>query len=257
MSKNLNRSNPSKQSAALKRLADDLAAIDTRNTLTTADEDMLSLIVNEALQGEDVSKRYPAFYRKLLENADLRQAFLDALASIEAERAGELTPLPNPSESELEFLRGEHSQPTLEVFDKGRWHITWERTAQELQALFSPNELAYRSDFSLTEDPWFTLLRGEIDVEGRSYAVVLECTMTSETKDAVAAFVMLAVIQADKAGRPPFPVQARLRWSAYEASVLITQEGRTRFPDIPLGIILEAEGKYIDAGLSLTLENTP
>lgn len=255
MSKKSNNSNPSKRSEALKRLSEDLAIISTQSVVGTVDEDMLSLIVNEILLGEDISRQHPTLYQKLLENAALREAVLDALVSIEAERAGELIPLPNLPNALPAFLRRQHStQPFVEVFDIGNWRATWKKTAQELQTLFSPPELAYRSDSSLTEDPWFTFLRGELRVEERTYTVVLEGTTTNESEDVLSVFLMLAVTSTDKSRQASFPLQASLNWGTYSANMLINEEGRIRFPDVLVKTLVDPEGKT-RSELSLMIKN--
>ena len=107
MNENLDRPN-----ASLKKLVDHLNALDSQGGPTLEMErDMLSLIVSGALSGEDISRRYPAFYRKLLGNAELRQAFLDAIESVEAEHAGQLLPLPEGAKAGLDFLKSTPSRP--------------------------------------------------------------------------------------------------------------------------------------------------
>jgi hypothetical protein len=61
-----------------------------------ADLDLLSLVIDEALGGVDISRRFPTFWAKLLASAELREAFLESLELLEAGRAGRLRPLPPP-----------------------------------------------------------------------------------------------------------------------------------------------------------------
>jgi hypothetical protein len=61
-----------------------------------ADLDLLSIVVEEALRGVDISKRYPGFWGRLIANAELRQAFLESLELLEESREGRLRPLPTP-----------------------------------------------------------------------------------------------------------------------------------------------------------------
>jgi hypothetical protein len=47
-------------------------------------DEILSLLVDEALKGVDVKTRYPDGYQQLLDNHELRQIFLDSLVGLEA-----------------------------------------------------------------------------------------------------------------------------------------------------------------------------
>jgi hypothetical protein len=58
-----------------------------------ADLDLLSIVVEEALRGVDISKRFPGFWGRLIANAELRQAFPESLEMLEESREGRLRPL--------------------------------------------------------------------------------------------------------------------------------------------------------------------
>jgi hypothetical protein len=58
------------------------------------DFELLSLIVDEAAQGVDIARRFPAFRARMMGNADLREAFLETLELLVDSRAGRLRPLP-------------------------------------------------------------------------------------------------------------------------------------------------------------------
>lgn len=255
MSKDKNDLNPSQKPAAFQKLADQLSALDAQAGSTLAMEsEMLSLIISGTLSGEDLASRYPAFYEKLLENIELRQAFLDALESIEAEQAGQLTPLPKAPKTDLAFLARPRSKPTVEMLDQQNWRAILNRSLEQIQSVFSPPRLAYRADSVLLEDPWFTLLREEITAAGSLYAVVLECTLSNDVEQALSAFLNLAVTVGSSAERIPFPLRVRLEWGEYQGNVQLNQEGRVQFPDIPLGAIYDPSRQQVQAGLSLTLE---
>ena len=254
MSNPINRANKHKSPVDMKRLSDELAEIDAgKSSAAMVDNEMLSLMVNRVLKGEDISKRYPAFYRKLLNDAGLRQAFIDALELIEIEQTHQLLPIPNSKKASLTFLTNSPTQSALEILEEHKWRTTWQRTLEQIQAIFSPPELAYRADPSLYEDSWFTLLRDEIDVEGTIYTVALECTLAGDV-NAISTYLSLAVTLGTASSKPNFPLQARLQWGGYQKSVRIAEEGRAKFPDIPLNIILDDNHQSIKSGLSLTLE---
>jgi len=141
MNEDMDRLNRSRKQAALKTLADHLAALDAGDgSIPPVESDMLSLIVSGTLGGEDVSRRYPDFHQRLLADADLRQAFLDALEAVEAERAGAQIPLPEAGRASLAFLKNQPAAPVVEVLDKDGWRSTWQRTLEQVRSIFSPPE---------------------------------------------------------------------------------------------------------------------
>ena len=189
----MNENMDSRKSAALKRLAEHLTAFNPEGgVISSMDSDMLSLIVSGTLNGENLAQRYPGFQHSLLENAELRQAFLDALESIEAERAGDMIPIPAP-ETRLDFLTRQPHTPKVTHRDEENWSVFWQRPLAQLQAIFSPPELAYRADQSLIEEPWVMLLREEIQIAGSTYSVVLDCIPAEEEDNSLAVFMSLAV----------------------------------------------------------------
>lgn len=249
----MNENLDSRKSAALKRLAEHLTAFKQEGgVISSMDSDMLSLIVSGTLNGENLAQRYPGFQRTLLENAELRQAFLDALDSIEAERAGDMIPIPAP-ETRLDFLTSQQHTPKVTHRDEENWSVLWQRPLAQLQAIFSPPELAYRASQSLIEEPWVMLLREEIQVAGSAYSIALDCTPAEEEENMLAVFMSLAVTSAS--GEPAkFPLRSRLAWGKYQQDILISTEGRTRFPHIPFDTIFDPITANLTDGLKLTLE---
>lgn len=241
-----------RRSAALKKLAEHLTPlIDGGESFLPMESDMLSLLVSGTLNGENLAKRYPALHRKLLENAELREAFLDALEAVEAERAGEMVPLPGAPDTKLDFL-APSSTPKLETFGE-RWRATLQRSLEHIQAVLSPPKLIYRAD-PMIEEPWFTLLREEITADETVYALALECGLSNDLENALSAYLTLAVTLTPSSTSARFPLRAGLQWGDYHESVLIAEEGRARFPDIPLFTIFDPALEEPRTGLSLTLE---
>lgn len=114
MSKNPHSFTSRKDQNAIQKLMDDLKNVKS-GTLTASQTDVedLSLIIDDALKGVDVAKRYPSVYQKLLGSAELRQAFLDTLDLMEKDQAGKLVPLPKLIKPKLAFLTILPVQPTL------------------------------------------------------------------------------------------------------------------------------------------------
>lgn len=255
MNEKSNSLDSSRKPAALRTLIDQLASLDTGNEPALPKEvDMLSLLVSGALNGENIAQRYPLFYQRLLENAGLRQSFLDALESVEAERSGELLPVPGGTSARLDFLTHQTAATVTRIGEEKGWRITWQKTLEYLQAIFSPRELAYRADPAEAEDPWFTLLREEMTTDGRTYDVVLDCTLSGETDGALAAFLHLAVTFVEISDAAQFPLHASLEWGEYQERIQVLEEGRARFPDIPLSAIFDDQGAHLRSGFQLVIE---
>jgi hypothetical protein len=240
-----------------KKLTDDLAVYGANTSSTLmVDSEMLSLVVSDVLNGADISTRYPAFYRKILNDVDLRQAFIDAVGSMENIKQSESVVLPFPIKPSLAFLSHSHQpeQPTIIKLGSDKWRTIWRQSIEQLQSIFSPPELAYRSDPSLFEDPWITLLRGETEIDGSMYTFMLECSPTEECDEALAVSFNIAVTLETPLDMPQASLEATLQWGFYNETIAISEEGRTRFPNIPLTEILDEGQQNFKAELSLALE---
>ncbi len=165
-----------------------------------------------------------------------------------------MEPLPKRVHSGLAFLRGQATGRDIEALDQENWRTTWQRTLEQLQAIFSPPKLAYRAEPTMLEDAWFTVLRDEIEAGGVVYAVMLEGTLVGGGEEAFASFLTVAVTLGRELQQAAFPLRASLDWGEYRQSITISQEGRARFPDIPLAAIMDANTSRINRALKLTLE---
>lgn len=86
---------------------------------------MLSLVVNDALEGVDIARRYPTFYRRLLADPQLRRAFLEALEILEKDKTGELVPLPDQLDVDLTFLEWAHPLSAMvDTEPSGSWRLS-------------------------------------------------------------------------------------------------------------------------------------
>jgi hypothetical protein len=257
MSEYVDKINLGKFQNAFIKLNDDLVEFNTKSSPTLAvDNEMLTLVVGEALNGVDISARYPAFYRKILNDSELRQAFLDAIGSIENDKHVDPVAASLPLKPALAFLGRQPQTPTIIHLGVDKWRTVLRQSVEQLQSLFSPPELAYRSDPSLYDDPWITLLRGDIEIAGSQYAVILECSPAEETEDALAVSLNLAVTLQAQGNTSGMPLEATLQWGDYGYTVAVSAEGRTRFANVPLPAILDETQEKINTELFLTIEKT-
>ena len=255
MNRQKNASDNHEQNSALNRLAADLTEFN-RDFELSMDDDMLSLIVDEAHQGVDISRRYPNFYRKMLSNANLRQAFLDILESLEMENAADRIELPGKVGINLDFLAKRLPAPVIEKANQNNWRISWQQTFEKLKEIFSPQELAYRGENDTLDDPWFVLLRDEIELEETLYSVALNCTLSEKGDDALAAYLNIAITLSTTSPQPSFPLTAQLQWGNYNERISLSDEGCIRFPDIPFENAFDEEFNLIESELNFALEST-
>lgn len=226
---------------------------------------MLTLAVNDALEGVDISLHYPDFYQKMLADNELRQAFLESLELLTHSRAGTLLPLPFPASQSLTFLQANPVVPgssRIEQTGPGRWRILWRRTLAEIQAILfdsSPltNSPAFRGPTPLPtglEDPWFTLLRSEVEVEAYRLSVLLQATQLADRPSALELFLIVGVLPLANGTEAAPPLRANLRWGNYGQSALLDTTGQATFSAVPFNTILTPDHKAVKDHLYFSLE---
>jgi hypothetical protein len=218
---------------------------------TQGDNDMLSLLIHDALAGVDITTRYPASYRRLLLDIPMREAFLDSLDLLEKSRKGELEELPFQPSRDLSFLREEPAQEVIERQGVNHWLLTWQKTKEEITSLFTavaplvPAPL--RSDADLEAVP---LLRHHVDVENIRLDVWLEAQQPLMEPELLSVSLITAVTTT--AATIP-QITAHLQWGDYQKSATVGQHGQPNFALLPLAAIMDEAGQ-ITAELKFSLE---
>ena len=219
---------------------------------------MLSLVVHDALEGVDISVRYPAFYQQMLADNELREAFLDTLDLLRRSRVGELLPLPQPAGENLFFLRARSSEPRIELATNGRWRILWQRTIADIQAiLFQPRSSLsplFRSAANQIEDPWFTLVNGEVDVEEKRITALLQATQQVERPHTLQLFLTVAIVSITEEEDITLPLRATVGWGRYGQGVLVGANGQASFSSVPFSAAFAEGHQSVKGHLYLTLE---
>jgi hypothetical protein len=162
--------------------------------------------------------------------------------------------LSKTTRADLSFLNRQTSRPAFEVLERNHWRFVWQRTMAQLQGIFSPSELAYRADPSLLEDPWFTIVKEEVEIEKSLCAVALECTLSGDTENALSTFLNFAMTFGSNIPLAQLPIRANLQWGQYDETVWVSAEGRVKFPDIPFVCIYDDQSQKIKCDLNLALE---
>jgi hypothetical protein len=225
------------------------------------DEEMLSLLVDDALRNTDIASRYPQFFKKLLANEKLREAFLDSLDLLEQSRKGTLRPLPAPPSHDLDFLYENEPAATIERGGEGKWRISWQQETAQLQRVFSLSDLVGDETLFLqagvaAPDDWLTLFHQTSVVDGMQLEVALEALRSGQ--EPLLSVRATATIM-PKAGNGT-GVKRRLRvglqWGQLDESVPVNLRNQAVFSPIPLATILDSSGSKVVSPLQLTVEVT-
>ena len=213
---------------------------------------MLELIVQDALRGVDVPRKYPEAYHHLLTNEHLRQTFLDLLVALDPNQAQDMPSMPKP---DLSFLQtAASSQPTLYHSPAG-WQATWRLLGDYLTNCFPVSmSLVYRSAYdNLLEEQSTILLEDEFAVAGLQLNVLLAANLDVENPDGLTLSLSVAAFS----GVEPPPLQAVLTWGAYQATAVLDPYGQAHFPLLAATSVLDETRQTINADLHLLLEPTP
>ncbi len=214
---------------------------------------LLSLVVDDALKGVDISRRYPVFFQRLLADDELRRAFLETLEAAE----NRAIPATAAAEPALSFLQTPARHAILEVVSPNRWRLRWQAALDQLQQLFfSADQVqpAYRAADYL-EDAWFTLIRDEIAVDQFRASVLLEAARLMTSPDHLQLHLAVGLTPDRMVVTERLPeLRAQLTWGTYDQTVTITQRGRATFPLLPLQLILDETTQHVTADLQLIVE---
>ena len=202
---------------------------------------MLSIIVDDALNGVDISKRYPAFYAKMLIDDELRTAFLDTLEILEMSRRGELLEYDGPQTIDLSFL--EKTNPKIKVrnFAKNKWQLILHSSLYQLRKMFddtSPQLAgAYRSDDLLSGEKFLTVMNGVVEVGDQEVEIKVDIGKNPLEPEHLKPIVVVFVDEEMTAS-----LEATIKWGSYEETVRGNQLGLVRFPAIRTDQVYDSAG---------------
>jgi len=195
---------------------------------------MMSFMVSEAARGVVLAERYPAFYRRLQEEPDLRERFEDSLDLLRRSQTNTLAPLPGPPNRDLSFL---HTRPRpaccLISPDNGDWGMTLTLSAEQLNRRFFPFQVEPVTrqglGIGVDEDNWFTLIRETVSVADSSWSIVLEGTPVDETEDVLQLAVIVVPSQDSENG--PDDWQAIWSGGVMKRALCLMNAAALRFPN--------------------------
>lgn len=217
------------------------------------DFEFLSLFVEDAMNGVDVVRRYPAYYQKLLGNPNLRQAFLDIIQLMEDDLNQVMESLPEPTRGNLKFLFDTSKSVTEAGLLKG-WQTDWIRSIQQLQDIFSPPQLAYRSSSGLIDEDKFVILSDDFKLTDLRYTIAIECALIEYPQTGLSTQLNIGISSDKEMIQSGISLKATLKWGNYRESVIFEQAGRILLPSIPLEMIFDSSLERITSDLLLTIE---
>jgi len=217
------------------------------------DENMLSIIVNDALAGVDITTRYPTFYNHILAHARLRRAFLDALDILDSDAAGELEPLPQKASRDLSFLQtAASSHPTIKQTTPTKWRASWQLFVGLMNQRFFPQpQLVYRMTEEAMAGDDIILLRSNFQVGDEELDVLLEASTPIEELG----ILQLSILAAAPGQLQP-SLQANIKWGSYNETVQLDQRGQAQFPPVAINEIYDEARQTIKTDLHLNLAAT-
>lgn len=236
------------------QLISDLSHYRTSPLTTSSEEDyeMLSIVVNDALMGIDVMKKYPAFYSQMLVDEELRTAFLDTLDLLEHSRAGDLPDYDGPETINLDFLHQVMSRPIIRRSPKDKLELIWQRTVDQLQNLFyiasmQPEEVYRSSDLFLDSSP-INILHSQVEIDDQELDIRLDVLHTITNLDNFE--LMMTIFSSEEMARR---FRVTIDWGTYQESVLVNKYGLAKFPPVETNQIFTPTGELMH-GLELRLE---
>ena len=210
--------------------------------LSSDDEDMLSLVVDDFFKGVDIRKSYPAFFEQMADNPNLLVAFLDTVEVLSQSSAESPASAALP-ESDLAFLQ--HDPPRAAIQDDGdSWRAAWQITAATLNRIFSQPQGALARSEDLLEDPWFILLRTDFQVQDLTLFLNLEAAYSLDQPDFLQ--LQLTVFPRTREPLPPPGLDVVITWNTYQETVLLNTTLPTMLPGVPLADVVDTNtGRFL------------
>ena len=230
--------------------------------ITEEDKQMLALIVSDALNGVNIFKEYPNFYRKLLSDNELLETFLDILTLSEMNQTSKLALLPDSPSKNLNFLHhtpSSISRPLVEnLFEHNK--IVLRHAAEQIQLIFLAG-LGRTPAFTrrgLGEEQLFSLLQDEVMLGDIQIAITLEATWQLDEPD-VLDLILVAGVLSGQVNVEDFSLEANLHWGSYNETRKFLLNDIAPFPPIKYHVFWDEQQQSVTAELQLTIKqlNSP
>lgn len=224
-----------------------------------ADDPMFSIVVSDALDGIDITKKHPKYYRRMLQNPELFQAFLEVIEALEADEAPQVAFVPEIQLPSLGVMNVA-PEPVFERPTSGGWLVRWQQSVAQLNVIFNvlgPNlALNMRSTRGLLEESVAPLIRSEVTVEEKTIGVRLSAVLADDP-DALDLRLTVALLDDDSADFSLKSLRADIQWGDYQQMQAINDLGQATFPPLPIKAITDETGETIKNDLHLLIHPAP
>lgn len=224
-----------------------------------ADDSMFSIVVSDALEGIDIAKKHPEFYRRMLKNPELFQSFLDIVEVMEADRAGLLEPV-EVIETAVPAIMPDDPKPIIERLASGGWLVRWRQGVAQLNAIInsigldlSP-ALATRSNRGWLEESVAPLIKSEVLVEEKNFGVRLSAVLADDP-DALDLQLTVALLDEETVEFPLTSLRVNVQWGSYSQEQTLNELGQAAFPPLPIEAIFDETGEAINNDLQLLIHS--
>jgi hypothetical protein len=221
---------------------------------------MLAEMISEAMNGVDIARRYPRFFRRMLLDPSLRAAFLDGLEALELGRVASDDVLPRAPSRDLSFLKRAPGPETTVDPNPGTGYLArWTRAARDLGNLLSfalPSSMnplimaeplpVYRSDDDALQDQAATLLQGRISGNNIEVDVTLEGARNAAQPDELQLTLWVLSVKEDQPLPTDLALVAHVEWGDYHQVVVLNGEGRYPLPPRKIRHLSDASGNMSD-----------
>lgn len=225
--------------------------IDSVSPVTDEDAELIPIVAEAAMRGEDIRQTYPRFWQAVLGRAQLRIAFLQVILALETP-ASDLPPLASSAWLAEELAR---IPPVAQVrqYSRQRWAVTWRQTARQANfQVQQPDETTRRLRRTMTHihGETFTMLRTDVTLESGELNVLLELARSADKS--LYQPTVLVSFDPDPA-IPPVPLVASLNWGDY-AQRMPLYLGPVIFPPVPASAVADPVTDHILYDLQLSVE---
>ncbi len=226
------------------QLLEDLAkfsALPKNTTSSDEDNDMLSIVINDALSGIDIIKKYPNFYSQMLVNKELRTAFLDTLDILEQSRAGELPEYSGPAIIDLSFLQEVTSKPLIRKSLKDKWALIWHRSVEQLQNMFNIGTLQpVEIRRSGLDESYINILHSQVELDDQELEVRLDASQSIAEPENLD--LILAVFAPEEFDRQ---FEVVISWGDYRQTAEIDKYGLAKLAPLKTNQVINNLGELI------------
>lgn len=219
------------------------------------DDVMLSVVIDDAMDGVDITERYPEFYRRMLQNPKMFQEFLDALELLEADRVGTLEDVPALAVA-VQEKRPKDTEPEIILNGPRAWIARWMQGVDQLSSIFMDFgpvlQPEYRRGLGMLDEHPMSLISSHLSVENTDLGVRLTAAL-SDDPDSMDLQLMVALLDDDSEAVRSNSLEASIQWGDYYQTSSIDEEGRAFFPPLPISAIMDNSGESVNTELLLML----